>query len=120
MADDAFNGAVLTYPTTSTIVGNGLRDASYNESGADVDLSVTTSTTGEGRPGITKKELTCTVLGHCTAATLQHGSTGKITLDIGDENSIDIDPAYISNRSRGGSMDGEVTTNITFRPRATS
>ena len=120
MADDIFNGAVLTWPTTSTIVGNGLRDANYSETGADVDLSVTTSSTGEGRPGITKKELTCTVLGHCTDATLQQGSTGKITLDIGDAVNIPIDPAYISSRSRGGSMDGEVTTNFTFRPRTAS
>ncbi len=121
MANDEFNGSLLTWPTTATTVGTGLRDASYAETGADVDLSVTTSSTGEERPGITIKELTATVLGHCTAATLQHGSTGTITLDIaGDEDTISITPAYISNRTRSGSKDGEVTTSFSFRPRAAS
>ena len=109
MANDSFNGALCTWPTTATTLGVGLRDASYSESGADVDLSVTTSSTGTGRPGITHKEMNVTVLGHCTGN--NQGDTGTITLDVAaDEVTISISPAYISNISQGGSMDGEVTT----------
>lgn len=121
MPNDEFNGTLCTWPTTTTTLGSGLRDAAYNESGADVDMTVTTSSTGTSRPGITQKELTVTVLGHATASTAAQGSTGKITLDIAaDEGTIQIDPAYIADRASSGAMDGEVVTSFTFRPLASS
>ncbi len=119
MADDAFNGSVCTWPTTGDTLGVGLLDASYNETGADVDLSTTTSSTGEGRPGVTMKEMSVTVLGHCTG--INQGDTGIITIDIApDDTTIAIGPAYVSSVTNSGSKDGAVTTALTFRPRASS
>lgn len=122
MANDAFNGTVIFFPTTSNTLGSGVRDASYSETGADVDLSVTTSTTGLKRPGITRKEFSVTVLGHATADNCQIGSTGTIVMDLGGDESLDcVDfVAYVGDRTQSGSMDGEVTTSFTFRPHAAS
>ena len=117
MADEAFNGATCTWDSGggAATLGVGLLDANYNESGADVDLSTTTSSTGEGRPGVTMKELSVTLLGHCTG--INQGDTGAIALGIApDDVTITIDPAYISSVSNSGSKDGSVNTAMTFRP----
>lgn len=115
MAD--FNAARLTFPTTATPVG-GLLDAGYNETGADIELTSTTMTLGQGRPGITHKELTCTVLGHATG--LSRGSTGSVRVIFGttaDNDGIDLLPSvYLSDKSKSGSLDNAVTTALTFRP----
>lgn len=121
-----FNSAKCTWPTTSTVLGVGLLDASFAQSGADVDLSVTTSTTGEGRPGIRQKELSVTVLGTSTAS---RGDTGiaKIIFGTTADNagiwgvgSTGGARAYISSKSVSGAKDGAVTTAFTFKPRKSS
>jgi len=127
MANTAdFNRAKCTFPTTSNVLGTGLRDASWSRSGADVDLTVTTSASGLSRPGIRHKELNVTVLGNTTVS---RGDTGAIKLifgttadnagvwNIGTTGTL---RAYVASKSVSGSMDGEVTTSFTFRPYATS
>ncbi len=127
MADpDVFNTAKCTWPTTSTVLGTGLRDANDGQSGADVDLSVTTSSYGSGRQGIRKKEINVTVLGTSTAS---HGDAGIIKIVFGDTGGGPVwnigstaagTQAYIASKSVGGAMDSEVTTTFTFRPRKSS
>lgn len=121
MPTNDFNSAKCTWPTTSTVLGTGLRDGNDGQSGADVDLSVTTSSYGTGRPGIRKKEISVTVLGTSTAS---HGDTGEIKVIFGTTADNDgiwtIASAYVSNKAVSGGMDGEVTTAFTFRPRKSS
>ncbi len=126
MADpDVFNGAKCTWPTTSTILASGLLDANDGQSGADVDLSVTTSAYGTGREGIRKREMNVTVLGTCTAS---RGDAGIIKIVFGSTGggptwvigTTTGKQAYISSKTVGGAKDGETTTQFTFRPRKSS
>ena len=131
MADpDVFNGATVVWPTTTgSVLGTGLRAADDGQSGADVDLSVTTSSFGSGRPGINKREINLTMLGTSTAS---HGDAGFIRITFGDTGGGPTwligtttqanhgSQAYIANKLVGGGMDGEVTSTFTFRPRKSS
>lgn len=119
MADD-FNSARLTFPSTSSNSLGKLIDASYNEGGADVDLTTTTMSVHQGRPGIKTQELMCTVLGHGSTAVTQ-GSTGTVRVIFGTTTSNDgiwtISGVYVSEKAMSGSLDDRVTTAYTFRPR---
>ncbi len=121
-----FNSGKCTWPTPSTILGSGLLDANFGQSGADVDLSVTTSTTGEGRPGIRQKELSVTVLGTSTASRGDKGELKIVFGTTGDNAGIwrvgttGGAQGYIASKSVSGAKDGAVTTTFTFRPHKSS
>ena len=110
MANKGFNGSVLTWPTTSAVLGQ-LRGISF--SGAAADINVTGSTYALQASVAGKKRLSCTVdlVGGTTVVT---GTTGHLGITWNDSKTTPLHNAVCVGRDVKGSMDGEITTSLKF------
>ena len=117
MADDAFNGAVACFPsTTSTDILGPLRAISFSESGAKADMTGASDASKTYKVGIPDTELSVTVVGGL-ATTLSVGATGALAitwLDAGASTGGTLAAAEIASISTDGSMDGETTSTLSF------
>ena len=117
MADDAFNGAVACFPsTTSGDILGPLRSISFSESGARADMTGASDSDKTYKVGISDAELSVTVVGGL-ATTLSVGASGALAVTWGDAGSATVGTlaaAEIAGITTDGAMDGETTSTLTF------
>jgi len=112
MANDGFNGSTLTFPSTSASVGK-IVSIQFTEDGNAVDLTTLDDTTHVFGVGI--KDVEC-VVETKGVNTLTVGTTGALAVTWFDGGSEAIGAGVLTARDRGGSLDGELTTSLTFKP----
>lgn len=110
------NDLRLALGTTTT--GLGVVSASVTENGNPIDLTLTTDTSHQYKNGITDFEMTVEVLGDDTWMALGSTESGATTLTLttGSEVLFTVTNCLITNVDRTGTLDGPMTTSLTFKP----
>ena len=110
MADDGFNGSTLTVAGVSA---TGIKDISFSQSGAKVQVSGAEATQKEYMTGIPDIELTASVVG---ALAVDVGDTGETSVVWNDGTTDTITNSIVVSVDTSGSEDGEITTSVTVAP----
>lgn len=116
MANDGFVGSTLTF--NSQAIG-AIRSISYSVDGGSVDVTSLSNSTHISVGGIKTVECTVELVGdENTYAAV--GNTGALSIAwfSGDTDGSEATNFRVSRRSTQGSMDGEITTSVTFVPTA--
>jgi hypothetical protein len=114
MANDGFNGATITFPTN---IFGGLRGIEFSESGPKVNVTGSIDTETTYRSGIADPQLVATFVGGLPSSGADIGTQAELAITWPDGTSDgSMTLAIIVDRSTGGSMDGEMTSSITFAP----
>lgn len=117
MADDGFNGSVLDF---ASVTLGPTRSIEFRESAAKADVSGSGDSVKTHKVGIPEQEVSVTFVGACPAASADVGDAGALSVvwqDDGVEGTIAN--VEVSERSSGGSMDGEILSSMTFVPAPT-
>ena len=112
MADDGFNGSPISIGAADQ---TPLRDISFDQSCAEVDVTGAADSEKTYEAGIPDKTVTYTVVG---TTTLAIGDEGAVAVSWNDGGSDSLTNGVVVGVSPSGSMDGEILTNITVRPTA--
>jgi hypothetical protein len=112
-ANDGFNGSILTF--NSNALGS-VRSIDVTIGGATVDVSASGDEAG-GKTwvnGLDDVEIGIEFVG---ASTLVRGSIGVLSIAWNDASTIpgSLDQAICTQITQRGSMDGEITSNATFK-----
>jgi len=110
MANDGFNGSTVSF--AGATLGD-LRGARYRTSGVDVDVTNAAGTSKLFVAGIPDQEVSVDIVGTPSVA---HGATGALTVNWFDGSNDTVAAAYVTSFETSGSMDGEITSTITFKP----
>ena len=111
MANDGFNGSVVTFPSTTATV-TSLRGISFDESAPGVTITSSTASQGVGVAGSPMSTVTIDLVG---GTTISAGDTGDLDItwfDSGTGGSLSA--VVVIDRSISGSMDGEITSSVKF------
>ncbi len=117
MADDGFNGSTIAFPTGSSVLGP-LRSLEYSESGPKVNVTDSADATTTYRTGVPDPQIVATFVGGLPASGCDIGTQGFLSV-IWNDATIDgtvATPAkaIVVDRGTSGSMDGEITSTVTF------
>ena len=111
MADDSFNGATLTF---ATVAVGPMRSISVDDTAPEANTTGADDSAATAKGGVPKLTITVEVVG---GVTLSPGDIGALAVawgDIGTSTLGTINPAEVGSVSMTGSMDGEVTSTVTF------
>ena len=109
--NDGFNGTTLTIAGVSA---TGIKDISYSQSGAKVQVSGAEATQKEYLVGVPDIEVTITVVGMLA---VDVGTTGATTITWSSSETADsITNSIVVSVDTSGSEDGEITTSVTVAP----
>lgn len=113
MADYGFNGTTLTFGVGSAMAK--VKDIQVTENGNEVDVTGSDDDLHNYVLGIPDVEISVTVVGTTSVAL---GDTGAMSIAFNDGTTETFDSAtfIVTSKPRGGSMDGEITSTITFKP----
>ena len=111
MADDAFNGASLTF---ATVAVGPLRSISTTSVGAKADVTDSADSVKAYGIGIADLTVTMEVVGGVSVAVGDQGTLAVAWADIGSSTLGSIANAAIVSVATNGSMDGEITSTIEF------
>ena len=120
MANDHFNGAQIYFPTSGSgdLLGP-LRDIQYGSSGAKADMTGAADAQKTYKVGIPDNSVSTTFVGG-VPSTIAVQTAGVVTVawNDGSQDSDDgtLANAEVSDLTTGGSMDGEITSSLTFVP----
>lgn len=109
MANEGFNGTTFSFGGNLT----PLVDCRMNESAAKVRITGSADSRHLYIAGLPDEEMTCTVVGVSTVAV---GDTGTITITWFDGQTDTITNCECFGNNRGGALDGELTSQLTFAP----
>ena len=112
MADDGFNGSTMTFVA---VTFGGLRSLEFSESGPKVNVTGSADSNTTYRTGVPDPQLVATFVGGLPAAGCAIGTQGAlgITWEDGTTDGT-IANAIVVDRGSSGSMDGEITSTVTF------
>lgn len=108
MANDGFNGTTVTFAGVTV----PLQSVNFNETGAKVDVTGSTSSQHEYVAGLSDKDVDFTIVGVSTGATV--GTTAALTIAWFDGTTQALGGFGVVGRSISGSIDGAITTTITL------
>jgi|WetSurMetagenome_2_1015567.scaffolds.fasta_scaffold26577_2 hypothetical protein len=112
MANDGFNGSIVTFPTTSASIGS-LRGIAFDETSAEVDVTGSTHTIRKYVAGIPKHSVSLDIVGASTALAI--GTTGALEVVWNDTKTVGtLAKAVIVGNSCKGQLDGEILSTIKF------
>jgi len=109
MANKGFNGSAVTWPSGSAI--GQLLGISFSESAAEVLVSGSTHAQHAVVAGIKKLAATIDLVG---SSTVQPEDTGTLGLTWNDSKTTIFGTAVCLSAEEKGSMDGEITTSLSF------
>ena len=117
MADDGFNGSTILFPTAATVLGP-LRSLEYSESGPKVNVTDSADGTTTYRTGVPDPQIVATFVGGLPAAGCDIGTQGFLAVAWNDGTAdgevTTPQKAIVVDRGTSGSMDGEITSTVTF------
>jgi hypothetical protein len=120
MADKGFNGSTIVFDITGAgdaAVFGGLRGLEFSESAPKVNVTGAGDSETTYRTGVADPQLVATFVGGLPAANADTGDQGSLVITWEDDTTDgSITNAIIVDRSTGGSMDGEMTSSMTFAP----
>lgn len=117
MANDGFNGATITFPTN---IFGGLRSLEFSESAPKVNVTGSGDSETTYRTGIQDPQLVATFVGGLPASGADIGTQAVLTIVWPDTTADGTQTlAIVVDRGTSGSMDGEMTSTITFAPTVT-
>jgi hypothetical protein len=111
MADDSFNGATLTF---STVAIGPLRSISVDDTAPEANTTGAGDAVATAKGGVPKLAITCEVVGGVTVSPGDIGDLDVAWVDIGSSTLGSIGDAEVGSVSTTGSMDGEITSTVTF------
>ena len=118
--NDGFNGSTVTFPTD---IFGGLRSLEYSESGPKVNVTGSAATNTSYRTGVPDLQLTATWVGGLPSSGCDIGTIALLNVDWADgtdDGTVDAAShaapvtAIVVDRGTSGSMDGEITSTVTF------
>jgi len=113
LVDDGFNGSTLTFGGSVS----KLRSIGWSASSNEADVTSTSDSNHEYTPGVQDIELSVEVVG---ISTVDVGDTGT-TVVTWNSSTSDTEGGtsftmLCTGRDSSGSLDGELTTSLTFKP----
>jgi len=117
--NDGFNGSTLSFSPIAgdAAVFGGLRSLEFSESAPKVNVTGSADTETTYRTGVPDPQLVATFVGGLPATQCTIGMQGALvtTWEDGTLNPP-IANAIVVDRGTSGSMDGEITSTVTFAP----
>lgn len=110
MANNGFNGTTFSFDGGDQ---TPLVDARVNESGAKVRVSGSADSRHTYEAGLPDEEITFTVVGVNSTGV---GDKGNIVVSWFDGSTDTINNCVCVGNNRGGSLDGELTSQLSFAP----
>ena len=123
--NDGFNTTTLTFGTGVT---TPLTSVSYSNSASEIDVTGSADVVHYYETGLSNPTITCETVGVSSAGavgatpTLTAGTTATLVVTLNNSTgTVEVfnGSALLSSIERGGSLDGELTTSMTFRPAQT-
>lgn len=108
--NDGFNGSTISFASADQ---TPLRDISYDETCAEVNVSGAADTEETYECGLKSRTFTCQIVG---TSTITVGTKGTVAIAWEDGATDSIDNCACFGNTRSGSMDGEILTDLRFRP----
>ena len=113
MADDGFNGSTITFAGATL---GPLRSLEFSESGPKVNVTGSADSNTTYRAGIADPQLVATFVGGLPTTGLDIGDLAALTIawNDGTADGTLAANAIVVDRGTSGSMDGEITSTVTF------
>ncbi len=110
--NDGFNGSTIAFAGATL---GGLRSLEFSESGPKVNVTASGDSTTTYRTGVPDPQLVATFVGGLPSTGADIGDQAALTI-LWEDATTDgaVTPAIVVDRGTSGSMDGEITSTITF------
>jgi hypothetical protein len=111
--NDGFNGSTLTFGAASF---GGLRSLEFSESAPKVNVTGSPDSETTYRTGVPDPQLVATFVGGLPSSGLAIGTLGALAVlwEDGTTDSTDTTTSIVVDRGTSGTMDGEITSTVTF------
>ena len=118
--NDGFNGSTISFDITGAgdaALFGGLRSLEFSESAPKVNVTGSEDSKTTYRTGVPDPQIVATWVGGLPAVNAEVGDQGALVVGWEDGASDGtISPVIIVDRGTSGSMDGEITSTMTFAP----
>ncbi len=122
-SNHGFNTTTLTFASAVT---TPIRSVGFSNSVAEIDVTGSTDAVHVFEVGLSDPTITCELIGASSAGALESGATSLtagttgallVTYNTTGGTLVPFNAAaLLTSVERGGSLDGELTTSLTFRP----